>query len=388
MARLSTVTDRNSLKPRRDPHWARISKGAYLGYRKMNAYSEGNWLARYLDETEGKQVYRALGDFSDLPDHQRYDAAKKAAEAWFEHMGKGGSAKDINLAEACQRYVDHLRETKGEASAKDAESRFSKYLYTNKRLSSTELTKLTPAHLANWRKHLSTLPNAGGARRGELRTDSTINRDMSSLRAALNLAYKDGWVTSDFAWRDKLTPIRNADRRRDVYLDLEQRRKLIEHAQDDLKPFIKGLCQIPLRPGALAALTVKSFDKRLRTITVGKDKAGQDRKIFLPDPLAEFFASLCKDKLPTAPLIARSNGKPWTKDAWTCPIKMAVNAAGLPSNATSYAIRHSVITDLIHDGLDTLTVAQLSGTSVVMIERHYGHLTREHAREALSRLTV
>ena len=67
---------------------------------------------------------------------------------------------------------------------------------------------------------------------------------------------------------------------------------------------------------------------------------------------------------------------------------MAVTEANLPANVTSYALRHSVITDLIHSGLDTLTVAQLSGTSVVMIEKHYGHLTREHAREALARLSI
>jgi hypothetical protein len=42
--------------------------------------------------------------------------------------------------------------------------------------------------------------------------------------------------------------------------------------------------------------------------------------------------------------------------------------------APRYTMRHSVISDLVHDGLDLLTVAQISGTSVAMIERHYGHL--------------
>jgi len=49
-------------------------------------------------------------------------------------------------------------------------------------------------------------------------------------------------------------------------------------------------------------------------------------------------------------------------------------------------LRHSVITDLIRARLPALTVAQLSGTSVAMIERHYGHLVRNHAEEALARL--
>ena len=37
---------------------------------------------------------------------------------------------------------------------------------------------------------------------------------------------------------------------------------------------------------------------------------------------------------------------------------------------------------------DLLTVAQLSGTSVAMIERHYGHLRADHAAAALATLAL
>ena len=84
-----------------------------------------------------------------------------------------------------------------------------------------------------------------------------------------------------------------------------------------------------------------------------------------------------KNKLPQAPLLARSNGSIGEKDTWKYPIKDAVIDAKLPETATMYTIWHSVITDLIHGGLDTLTVAQLSGTSIIMIEMHYGHLAQE-----------
>ena len=35
-----------------------------------------------------------------------------------------------------------------------------------------------------------------------------------------------------------------------------------------------------------------------------------------------------------------------------------------------------------------MTVAVLSGTSIAMIEKHYGHLLREHAAKALASLTL
>lgn len=54
--------------------------------------------------------------------------------------------------------------------------------------------------------------------------------------------------------------------------------------------------------------------------------------------------------------------------------------------ASAYTIRHSVITDLVRARLPILTVAQLAGTSVVMIENHYGHLVRDDAEDALATL--
>jgi hypothetical protein len=42
----------------------------------------------------------------------------------------------------------------------------------------------------------------------------------------------------------------------------------------------------------------------------------------------------------------------------------------------------------VTSGLDLLTVAQVSGTSVAMIEAHYGHLRQEHAANALAKLAL
>ena len=64
-------------------------------------------------------------------------------------------------------------------------------------------------------------------------------------------------------------------------------------------------------------------------------------------------------------------------------------AAKLPLAATAYALRHSTITDLIVlHRLDTMTVAQISGTSLPMIEKHYGHLLHDHAANALAGLAL
>jgi integrase len=386
--RIDTVSSRARLKARREPHWDRVCKGCYLGFRKMTSGSDGTWLARAFDENTSKQVYKPLGDLAEVPDHLRFDTAQKAAREWFEHLGRGGSASATTVKDACDRYVTHLRATKTARAADDAKARLDNHVLNHKRLAGTELSKLAPAHLETWRTALKEAPTRGGNRRGERRSDSTLNRDMTCLRAALNRAYIDGLVTSDFAWRSKLLPLKNADRRRELYLDRDQRRSFLEKAAPDLAAFLRGLCLLPLRPGALAALTAGDYDSRLKVLKVGKDKHGKDRKITLPNATAELFTKAAKDKLPGAPLLSRVDGKAWNKDSWKWPVKAAAEAAKLPAGATAYTLRHSVISDLVHGGLDLLTVAQLSGTSVAMIEKHYGHLRSDIAAAALAKLAL
>ena len=191
---------------------------------------------------------------------------------------------------------------------------------------------------------------------------------MTCFRAALNLAYLDGLLATDYAWRSKLRPIKNADQRRELYLDRAQRIKFIKHASADLAAFLRALCQLPLRPGAVAKLKAGDFDRRLKVLKVGQDKAGKERRIKLPDVTAELFEAATRDKLPAAPLLSRADGKAWNKDAWKWPIKAAAETAKLPQGTTTYTLRHSVISDPVHDGLDLLTVAHVAA------DRELAHL--------------
>jgi len=172
------------------------------------------------------------------------------------------------------------------------------------------------------------------------------------------------------------------------YLDRDQRRALIENAAPDIAELLTGMALLPLRPGALAALNAGDYDQRLHTLKVGKDKAGKDRKLVLQGATASFLEKHSKDKAGNQPLIARADGTRWHRDAWKGPIKDAAAAAGLPAETTAYTLRHSVITDLVVGGLDLLTVAQISGTSVAMVEKHYGSLRQTIAATALAKLAL
>ena len=390
---LNTVATRDKLKARREPYWQKLDSGCMLGFRKMTPSSAGSWSARYRNAGSGERPKLTLGEFSDQPPSERFSAAKKAAETWFGHLGRGGVVKPMNVRQACETYVAHVRADRGHKPADDLEMRFKRWIYDDKNLSGMDLSKLTKTRVETWRKAMAATPAKVNRDDRDIpvtrpRAASSVNRDMAALRAALNFAYDAGNVTSDLAWRVALRPIKNADGRRDVYLDRDQRRALVAKSPAELSTFLRGLSLVPLRPGALAQLTVGNLDMRLGVVTIGKDKAGRDRKIKLPAATATFFAEQTTNKLPSVPLFARADGKPWNKDAWKWPVKEAAAAANLPGTTTTYTMRHSVITDLVTGGLDLLTIALLSGTSVAMIERHYGHLRADHAAAALAALAL
>ena len=393
---IMSVDARDKLKARKAIYWYRISTGYQLGYRKMTSGSVGTWFAQAYDPATRKQLRQGLGALDHLPAYQRYDAAKKLAEAWFEHLGRGGSTKVITVSMACEQYVENVRAAGAEKNARDLEARFRRRI-NNDPLGKLELPKLTRSHVEAWRRRLVNAPVRFGkdsaVATSGIRSGSSVNRDMTALRAALNRALDHRFVTSDDAWRVPLRPLPNADGRRDVYLSITERQALVAQSPPDLADFLKGMSLLPLRPGALAALMVSNFDQNLRVLRVGKDKSGRDRQLKLPLQTGKFFSSLAAGKTPSCGLFLRESGKSWDKDAWKKPIKLAANAAGLPNTVTVYVLRHSVITDLVtgiagSKPLDLLTIAHLSGTSVAMIEKHYGHLRAEHAEQALAALQI
>jgi len=383
--KIDTVSARDKIKPRRDPFWQRIIKGGYVGFRKMSADTSGTWLARYRTENDGQQQM-PLGVLDEFPPGERFDRAVSLARAWFEHLGKGGSTVRTTVAMACANYVDHLRREKGDKKADDAKARFKRWVDSSP-IANVSLDKLTRDHIKAFRARLIDTPVK---RKGveSSRAKGTINRDMTALRAALNHALADGKVTTDFAWREVLKAIPNADNRRELYLDKDQRRALIQHAASDVAELLTGMSLLPLRPGALAALNAGDYEKRLHTLKVGKDKTGKDRKLTVQGATASFLEKHRQGKTASQPLIARADGARWNKDAWKDPIKEAAAAAELPAETTAYTLRHSVITDLVVGGLDLLTVAKVSGTSVAMIEKHYGHLRHTVAATALAELAL
>jgi hypothetical protein len=109
--RIDTVTARNKLKPRRELYWHRISKGFFVGYRKMSEGSDGVWLFRQYS-SDSRDPQRTLGSLTRFPNHERFDQAVAQARqlvADDEDTLHLAAARSVTVWDECIAYVEHIR---------------------------------------------------------------------------------------------------------------------------------------------------------------------------------------------------------------------------------------------------------------------------------------
>jgi hypothetical protein len=264
--KIDTVISRNKLTIRREPYWQRISKGFHIGFRKMSEGAGETWHVRHGDES-GHEIQLSLGALDSWPQHARFDRAVEVARELLSRRVHGAcdlAPPSPTVMDACNAYVRRIHELKGSRPARDLQARYKRWVEPDP-LHKIELAKLSREDLDNFRRRLVASPvkrNTAGVLRE--RSKDSVNRDMAALRAALNRALADRLVTTDFAWREPLKAYKNVSKRRGLYLDRDQRRRLISHGREDVAQFLRGLSMLPLRPGALAALAVEDFDSRLQ----------------------------------------------------------------------------------------------------------------------------
>jgi integrase len=380
---IKSATGRKALVPRREPYWERLAKGMYVGYR-AHEDGKGTWIARLRDE-DGKQKYNALGSFDD------FDQAAKAAQQWADTFGQGVRVFDTTVVDACKSYLKWLKLNRAATTVKLAESCFTRLVY-GQTIGKIALGKLQTRHVAAW---LNAQVDLDGDDEDIRRSKATANRALDNLKAALNRAMKDRLVATDAGWQT-VTRFDKVSRRRERFLTLEDRAALLKHCDPDMRDFCTGLLLTGARPGELANCDLSDFDAAAGTLTLD-GKTGR-RTVGLSTAAIELFKKVSRNRIGKQPLLVRDvpvmppGVEPldprWNKDNWKKRFKSAVKAAGLPDDVVPYSLRHAAISEFVMAGMDVYVVATITGTSVDMIQRHYGHLRHDRTRQLLDRAVM
>jgi integrase len=362
VADLSRKRDRDRLSVRPDPYFQRLAEGQYLGFRR----GPDTWSVRYRGR-DGKQRWQPLGEALE------FDEAKRLAEEWIGKIA-GSAVRTIKrgtVRAALEDYLADLRRHGRPDAAREAEWRFKAVLYGDS-LADRELDATTKDDFLEWRDRL---------RPG--RQPRTVNRHVRAVVAGLNQALELGHLGNPAAWRLKpLADDVEDDGETAVFLSPAQRKAIIGTADDPAAQFLRGLELTGARPKELAGAKVADFDGQTLRLAHRKGRPPKLRVRYtvLGTDGVEFFKRHTKDRIPSAALFTEDGEQPWRRHIWARAIRVAVakvneKARGedrIPSGASAYSFRHARISELLQiHGVDPLTVAQQTGTSIAMIEKAY-----------------
>jgi integrase len=381
-ARLDTREARLRLKVRGKPYWRLIEPGLHLGYRRL-AGRPGTWcVRRYV----GHQAYAietlrgvVADDYAEADGVSVLDFRQAQREA-LKHKPKAAGA--LTVAGAIEQYLEYL--TDNGRLADDYRYRADALILPS--LGGIAVADITTEKLRGWLSTLAKSPakrrlHEGGAEPLRRRR-STANRTLTILKAALNLAFREGHAPADGAWR-RVKPFRGVDAARLRYLSVAEAQRLINACDPDLRRLVQAALQSGCRYGELARMRAHDFNPDSNTVTVRQSKSGKPRHVFLTDEGAALFRRWCAGKPGNALMFTR-DGEPWQKSNQGRPMKLACERAGITPQISFHGLRHTYASLAIMAGAPLLVVARnLGHADGRMCEMHYGHLSASYVGDAI-----
>jgi integrase len=372
---LSRKRERERLAVRHTPYFQRIGRGAFLGFRR----EPDTWSVRFRSR-DGKQTHRFLGG------PLEFDEAKREAEGWVAKLAGSAvrSVKRARVRDATEAYLADLRRHGRMDTARENESRFRTVLYEDI-LADLALDAVTRDDFLEWRDRLL-----------EGRQPRTVNRHARAVMAALNQAVELGYLGNPAAWKLKaLSGDVEEGGETAVFLDATQRKAVIAAASPAMARFLRGLELTGARPKELATTVVADFTGQTLRLAHRKGRPAKlrPRHVLLAPDGIEFFNEQCKDRLPGAPLFTEDGETSWRRHIWAREMRAAIakhneGAQGksrISTTASAYSFRHARISELLQlYGVDPLTVAAQTGTSLAMIEKAYLRFIPSEMQEKLA----
>jgi integrase len=382
--KLDTPAARQRLKPGRKPHWRTLLPSKlHLGYRRKQNWSQGVpgvWLARrYVGNERYRVVPLGLADDFKVAGGLSYEQAVERAYDSTGTRAKG----EATVADAMAVYLTWLKAHR--ATGNDAERRTNKLILPD--LGHIKIADLTSKQIADWRDNLASTPALARTRKGAAQNfrasprtaeqkrarQASVNRVMSTLRAALNMAFRNSEVDDDAAWR-RVKPFEKVTAARPGYLSREEAQRLV-NAADQTSGF-RDLVHAALLTGCrfseLCRLRVRDFHRGKLHITTSK--SGRSRDVVLTEEGIAFFQSLVAGRAAEEPMLLR-RGEAWKPSEQTRLMLEACRNAKIEPPVGFHQLRHSWASLAVMAGMPLQVIARnLGHSSTVMVEKHYGHL--------------
>lgn len=264
--------------------------------------------------------------------------------------------------------------------------------------------QLKPVHVTNWlakmakpRDHTHKTKTGGQAKTRRVKWGPTYQQmALRTLVAALNWAKGQGIISAHCLENPKAVTVRGRKRSRgaEVYVSPATWKKLIDRigatnfAFADLLRFVRGT---GCRPSEAYHVEARYYRRAERCVVYpghpaadefawkNARKSGKDRVIFLSAELVEIVERRIAEH-PEGPIFRSQRNGCWTQEAVSVNLRWYAKRLGISPAPNLYGLRHSYATDWLLAGGSIKVLADLIGTSVSMLERHYAHLMVDKAR--------
>jgi len=225
-----------------------------------------------------------------------------------------------------------------------------------------------------------------GDEQASRRRKATANRIFTTLRAALNRAWRDEKIESDSAWR-RVAPFEDVESARLRYLTIVEAKRLINATPPDFRNIVRAALMTGARYGQLARLVASDFNPDRGTVMLRSRKGKGKEKTFhavLSSEGVAFFGERCAGLAPADLMFPKANGQPWRKSHQKRLMADACKAAKIEPPVGFHQLRHTWASHAVMNGVPALVVAgNLGHSGTAMVEKHYGHLAPSFVADAI-----
>jgi integrase len=339
----------------------------------------------YFTHFEGRQIKLADGP-DDAPKGPTYLAALDE----FRRLMQASTAATSDQANTVRVIVDlygqHLERN---GQARSLEILLATCTSAVERFGDLAIGDLKPVHVSGWLAEMA--KPRPGKRRKTVRWGPTYqNMALRTLVAAFNWAKGQELISAHCLQNAKAVQVRNRKRSRgqEAYVTPATWQKLIGRVSRSNTRFadlLRFLYATGCRPSEAFHVEARYYHAADRCVVYpgqpGPDdfvwknarRTGKDRVIFLPEDVARVVEARIKER-PEGPIFVTRHGTPWASVNVSVNIRWYARQLKISPPPSAYGFRHTYATDWLLNGGSIKVLADLLGTSVSMIERHYGHL--------------
>lgn len=414
---LASRVERMELRPTKHYYQVKFIGGAALAYRprlrggvwfirsRINAHAVSRAIGRAddIEPADGKTVLTYEQALAEVRRIMAGDPtlffAIRPTELLPHTLRVCPIGKEYTVGHALADYLEEKRVNGSPGAYRSAAADANAYIVGD--LSSFACADLDIKRLRDWFRSLATRPleasnfvrrahnqpitfNDGDAdRKAKVRANSVL----ITLKAALNLAWRDGRIESDAQWR-RLQPYRGVRKARSRIVSPGEVEALLAAARPDLRKLILGALYTGCRSGELRALRPSNFNYEAGTLFVHATKTSRSRNIVLSYEAIPFFERLVFGLAEKDPIFRMESGRPWSARGYCHLMREASSDANIDPPVIFHELRHTYASRLIMSGVSPFVVAdQLGHADCTQIIKTYGHVSAEFAVDQVRKLS-